>query len=52
MRRNEDALLGEVIHYYEDGSESHGVRELFDKVHGDGIPRSLGDRKLLKGAVR
>ena len=44
-------MLREAVNYNQDRSITSGVRELFDEVHGDGVPGSLGDRELLEGAV-
>ena len=51
MRGDEDTLLGETVDHDQDGRKSEGFRKLLDEVHGDGIPRLLGDRKLLESSV-
>ena len=43
---NEDALLGEVIYYYQDSSKPLRIWEVFNQVHGDGVPRTGRDGKL------
>ena len=49
--RDEDALLGEAVYDDEDSGEAGGLGELFDEVHGDGVPWALRDRELLETAV-
>ena len=51
VRRDEDGLLGEPIYYDQDRRKTVGAREVLDEVHGDGVPRAFGDRKLLQSAV-
>lgn len=49
---DEDTWLCELVDDYQDHRESIRVGELLNEVHGDGVPGSLGDQKLLKGAER
>ena len=48
MSGDEDGLLGETINDDENGGEAGGGWELFDEVHGDGVPRLIRDRELLR----
>src|SRR5215469_8519791 len=50
--RNEYRLFGEPIDNHQNIGESVRRRELFNKIHRNRIPRTFGDRKLLKEAVR
>src|SRR5271168_2783112 len=43
----EKCLLGETIYNDEDGSETRRRWELFYEIHGDGVPRTLGNGELL-----
>ena len=52
MGRNENTLLAETVNNDEDGSKSVGLGKLLDEVHGDGVPRTRRDRKLLERSVR
>ena len=47
VSRNKNGLLGHPIDDNEDSGEAKGVGELLDEIHGDGVPRPFGDRKLL-----
>lgn len=51
MSGDEDGLLGETINDDENGGEAGGGWELFDEVHGDGVPRLIRDRELLESSV-
>ena len=48
---DEYALLGELIDYHENHSESGGQRKLFYEVHEDGVPGFLQDGKLLQQPI-
>ena len=48
----EECLLGETIYNDEDGSETRRHWELFYKIHGDGVPRTLGNGELLQSSIR
>jgi len=52
MHWYEDSLLGESIHNNKDRHIAIRGRELFNKVHGNGVPRFLGNRELLQHAIR
>ena len=43
--RDKDTELGETIDDDEDGGKAGGRRKLLNEIHGNGIPRALGDRK-------
>jgi hypothetical protein len=49
---DEYTLLAEPVYNNEDCSEAVGVRELFNEVHGDWVPRLFGNRELLNSPVR
>jgi hypothetical protein len=49
--RNKDRLLREAVNNDKNGIISGGLRELFDEVHGDRIPRLFRYRKLLQESV-
>ena len=51
MCGNEDALLGEAIYYYQDSSKSFGIWEVFNEIHGDGMPQTGRDGKLTEKAI-
>lgn len=51
VSRNKNGLLGHPIDDNEDSGEAKGVGELLDEIHGDGVPRFVGDRELLEGSV-
>ena len=51
MSGDEDGLLGETINDDKNGGEAGGGWELFDEVHGDGVPWLIGDRELLESSV-
>ena len=51
MGRNEDTLLAETVNDDKDGGKSVGLGKLLDEVHGDGVPGTIGDRKLLHGSI-
>ena len=40
-----------MVYYDQDSGEARGHRELFYKIHGDGIPWSLGDGELFEHTV-
>ena len=46
MCGNEDALLGEAIYYYQDSSKPFRIWEVFNGIHGDGMPWTGRDGKL------
>jgi hypothetical protein len=50
--QDEDALLSEATKYHKDCSGSQRRQQLLNEIHGDGIPRLLRYRKVLRGAVR
>ena len=47
MSQDADELLTCMIDNVEDGNVTIGRRELFNKVEGDGMPRSGWDQELL-----
>ncbi|EPS93899.1 hypothetical protein FOMPIDRAFT_1135288 [Fomitopsis schrenkii] len=49
--RDEDTLLGDAVHYDEDGGKTVGIWKLLNEIHGDGVPGPFQDRKLLEGAI-
>ena len=51
MSGDEDGLLGETINDDENGGEAGGGWELFDEVHGDGVPWLIRDGELLESSV-
>lgn len=51
VTRDEDALLRHAVNNNKDSIKAIGVRELFNEVHRDGVPRLLGDRELVEIAV-
>jgi hypothetical protein len=46
VSQNEESLLSERVHHYQDSSETFGVGELLDK-----IPRMEQNRKLTEKAI-
>ena len=50
--RDEYAGLGQAIDDDENGGKAVGKGKLLDEIHGDGIPRALGNGQRLKSAVR
>lgn len=50
-RRNENGLLGHPVDNHQDSGMSVARRKVFNAVHGDGVSRLLGDRKLLECSV-
>ena len=42
--RDEDRLFGESVYDDENSVIAGGWWELFDEVHGDGVPQTFGDR--------
>ena len=40
-----------MINHDQDCGVTSGVRQVLDEVHGDGVPRALWDRQLLKGSI-
>jgi hypothetical protein len=36
--QDKDSLFGQSVYYHKDGCESGGHQELFDEIHGNGIP--------------
>ena len=52
MSGDENALFGESVDYNQDRIETIGNRKWLDEVHGNGIPRTRRNRKLLEGAIR
>ena len=44
-------MLRKAVYYDQDSGEAGGRGELFYKIHGDGIPWSLGDRELFEHTV-
>ena len=49
---DEDCLLGEAVHNDQDGCRAGQLRELLNEVHGNGVPRALGDGKLSENSER
>jgi hypothetical protein len=49
--RNKNALLHHAIDDNKDRVESVGGRKSLNEIHGYGVPRKVGDRKLLEHAV-
>lgn len=52
MGRNEDTLLAETVNDDKDGGKSVGLGKLLNEVHGDGVPGTFSDRKLLQKSIR
>jgi len=52
MGRYEDALFGQAVHDYQDGSEAGGGWKLLYEVHRYGVPRAIRDWELFEQAVR
>jgi len=48
MHQDKDALLGQSIYNNKDGSKTVRGRELFKKIHGDGIPWTFWNWKRLE----
>ena len=51
MGRNEDTLLAETVNDDKDGGKSVGLGKLLNEVHGDGVPGTIGDWKLLYSSI-
>ena len=52
VHRSENGLFGETVHHYQDSSESiEGHQKLFNKIHGNGIPRTEQNGKLMEEPV-
>ena len=47
VSRNEDALFGQAVNNNQNGVKTVGVGKGFNEVHGDRIPRTRRNRKLL-----
>ena len=52
MSRDEHSLFREPVNDDKDRRISRGARKLFYEIHGDRVPRTLRNRKLLEVAVR
>ena len=51
-RRDENSLLGKTVDHDEEGGVARGSWEVFNEVHGDGVPRFLGYRELFQETIR
>jgi hypothetical protein len=46
VSRNEESLLSETVHHYQDSGKTFRVGELLDEIHRDGFPRTERNREL------
>ena len=44
-------MLGQLVHDYEDGCEAQRGGELFNEVHGDGIPWPFRNWELFEQSI-
>ena len=49
---DENALLCEMIYHYQDSSKPFGNWEVFNEIHGNRIPQTGRDRKLMEKTIR
>ena len=52
MCGDENALLGETIYHYQKSGKPFRNWEVFNEIHGNRIPRTGRDRKLMEKTIR
>jgi hypothetical protein len=51
VSQNEESLLSEMVHHYQDSGKTFRVGELLDEIYRDRFPRTEQNRELMEKAI-